>query len=98
MIRIVLAGVAAVGLSFAADAETYPVHMHRHVHTHHRVGGGFHPVAGIYHGGAPGEVGPLCQDANGSLLVCSSRNGGALGEVGPLCQDANGSLLVCSSG
>ena len=90
MIRIVLAGVAAVGLSFAADAETYHVHAHRNVHTHHRVAGGFHP--------APGDVGPLCQDANGSLLVCTSRNGGAPGEVGPLCQDANGSLLVCSAG
>ena len=43
MIRIVLAGVAVFGLTFAADAETYHVHAHRHVHAHHRVAGGFPP-------------------------------------------------------
>ena len=64
MIKIALAVVAAVGLTFAAHAQT---------------------------------VGPLCQDAHGSLLVCYSGHGG-VSQVGPLCQDAHGSLLVCYSG
>jgi hypothetical protein len=90
MIRIALAVVAAVGLTFAADAKTR--HVHGHVHAHHWVGGG----GGIYHGGVSG-VGPLCQTPDGTLVVCSSGHGG-VSEVGPLCQDPHGTLLVCYSG
>jgi hypothetical protein len=94
MIRIALAVVASVGLTFAADAQTYHVHRH-YVHYHHYAAGGYHPGGGMYHGVVSG-VGPLCQDPHGSLLVCSSRYGG-VSEVGPLCQDPHGILLVCYS-
>ena len=80
MIRVALAVVAAVGLTVAADAKTRHVHAHHWAHAHHWVR-------------SQVGVGPLCQDANGLLVVCGSQVG-----VGPLCQDANGTLLVCTPG
>jgi hypothetical protein len=81
MIRIALAIVTSVGLAFAADAQTSYVH---HVRAHHWEGAAYHL--------GPGQVGPLCQTPNGTLVVC----GGS--EVGPLCQVSNGTLVVCSGG
>jgi hypothetical protein len=40
------------------------------------------------------QIGPLCQTADGSLIVCS-RHGGD--QIGPLCQTPDGSLIVCHS-
>ena len=67
MIRIALALVAAVGLTFAAVGLTFS---------------------------ADAQIGPLCQTADGALIVCHFRHGGA-SQIGPLCQTSDGKLAVC---
>ena len=62
MIRIALAVVAAVGLSFAADAEVGPLCQ---------TPNGALVVCYSGHGGGS-QVGPLCQIPNGALVVCHS--------------------------
>ena len=88
MIRIALAVVAAVGLTFAADAQTGP-----------QIGplcqtlDGNLVVCHSRQAGGP-QIGPLCQTLDGHLVVC--RSGQA--QIGPLCQTPEGNLVVCRSG
>jgi hypothetical protein len=67
MIRIALAVVAAVGLTFAADAQVGPLCQ---------TPDGALVVCYSGHGGVS-QVGPLCQtpDGTGTLIVCPSRRG-----------------------
>ena len=74
MIRIALAVVAAVGLTFAADAEIGPLCQTPE---------GSLVVCHSRHGGAS-QIGPLCQTPEGSLVVCHSRHGGARADWSPL--------------
>ena len=61
MIRIALAVVAAVGLTFAADAEIGPLCQ---------TPDGALIVCHSRHGA--GQIGPLCQTPDGGLVVCHS--------------------------
>jgi len=87
MIKIALGVVAAVGLTFAADAEIAEIGplcqtLDGNLIVCHR------------HGGAA-QIGPLCQTLDGNLMVCH-RHGGAA-QIGPLCQTPDGNLVVCHS-
>ena len=84
MIRIVLGVVAAVGLTFAADAQVGPLCQ---------TPDGNLVVCYSGHGGGP-QVGPLCQTPDGNLVVCSFGRGG-VPQAGPLCQTPDGNLVVC---
>jgi hypothetical protein len=84
MIRIALAVVAAVGLTFAADAQVGPLCQ---------TPDGTLVVCYSGHGGGS-QVGPLCQTPDGTLVVCYSAHGGG-SQVGPLCQTPDGTLVVC---
>lgn len=83
MIRIALAFVAAVGLTFAADAQIGPLCQ---------TPDGNLIVCHLRGGVA--QIGPLCQTPDGNLVVCHSLSGGA-GQIGPLCQTPDGNLVVC---
>jgi hypothetical protein len=65
MIRIALAVVAAVGLTFAADAQIGPLCQ---------TPDGNLVVCHSWHGGAA-QIGPLCQTPDGSLVVCHLKRG-----------------------
>ena len=60
MIRIALAVVAAVGLTFAAAAQIGPLcqTLDGHLVVCHTMRGG------------PSQIGPLCQTPDGNLVVC----------------------------
>ena len=88
MIRIALAAVAAVGLTFAADAAFSQIGP-----LCQTADGNL--IVCSRHGGVS-QIGPLCQTADGNLIVCS-RHGGA-SQIGPLCQTPDGNLIVCHSG
>jgi hypothetical protein len=60
MIRIALAVVAMVGLTFAADAQIGPLCQ---------TPDGNLVVCRTMHGG-PSQIGPLCQSPDGNLIVC----------------------------
>ena len=86
MIRIALAVAAAVGLSFAAYADTSQIGPLCQTADGNLV------VCHTWHGG-PSQIGPLCQTTDGNLIVCSRRGGAA--QIGPLCQTTDGNLVVC---
>jgi hypothetical protein len=86
MLRIALAVVATVGLTFAADAEIGPLCQTPE---------GSLIVCHPGHSGVA-QIGPLCQTPEGSLIVCHPRHSGA-SQIGPLCQTPDGSLIVCHS-
>jgi hypothetical protein len=65
MIRIALAVVAAVGLTFAADAQIGPLCQ---------TPDGNLVVCHSWHGGAA-QIGPLCQTPDGNLVVCHLKRG-----------------------
>jgi hypothetical protein len=65
MIRIALAVVAAVGLTFAADAQIGPLCQ---------TPDGNLVVCHSLRGGA-GQIGPLCQTPDGNLVVCHLKRG-----------------------
>jgi hypothetical protein len=87
MLRIALAAVVAVGLTFAADAEIGPLCQTPE---------GSLIVCHPAHRGAS-QIGPLCQTPEGSLIVCHPRHG-AGAQIGPLCQNPDGGLVVCHHG
>jgi hypothetical protein len=90
MIRIALAVVAAVGLTFPVDAQVGPLCQ---------TAAGTGTLVVCHSGRAGGsQVGPLCQNpaGTGTLVVChSGRAGGS--QVGHLCQTpaGTGTLVVC---
>ena len=65
MIRIALGVVAAVGLTFAADAQIGPLCQ---------TPDGKLAVCHSWRGGA-GQIGPLCQTSDGKLAVCHLKRG-----------------------
>ncbi len=86
MIRIGLAVVAAVGLTFAAHADIGPLCQTADgalIVCHHGHGGG-------------SQIGPLCQTPDGGLIVCHQHDAGS--QIGPLCQTPDGGLVVCHHG
>ena len=87
MIRIALAVVAAVGLTFAADAQIGPLCQ---------TPDGNLIVCHLGRGGAA-QIGPLCQTLDGNLVVCHTMHGGP-SQIGPLCQTPDGNLIVCHFG
>jgi hypothetical protein len=89
MIRIALAVMAAVGLTFAADAATSQIGPLCQTTDGNLV------VCHSWRGGA-GQIGPLCQTGDGNLIVCSRRGGAS--QIGPLCQTTDGNLIVCRRG
>ena len=88
MIRIALAVVAAVGLTFAADAAISQIGPLCQTPDGNLVV--CHRNAGA------AQIGPLCQTPDGNLIVCRFRRGGAA-QIGPLCQTPDGNLIVCHS-
>ena len=61
MIRIALAVVAAVGLTFTADAQIGPLCQTPDGNL------------AVCHQHAGGQIGPLCQTPDGNLVVCRFR-------------------------
>jgi hypothetical protein len=84
MIRIALAVVATVGLTFAADAQIGPL-----CQTPDGTG-----TLVVCHSGRS-QIGPLCLTPDHTLVVCRS---GLAGGSGPLCQTPDRALVVCHSG
>lgn len=87
--RMALAVVFAVGLSFAAEAQMSQIGPLCQTPDGNLV------VCHSWHGGAS-QIGPLCQTPDGNLIVCHSRHVGA-SQIGPLCQTPDGNLVVCHS-
>jgi hypothetical protein len=83
MIRIALAVVAAVGLTFAAEAQIGPLCQTADGN-----------LVVCHPGHAEAQIGPLCQTPDGNLVVCHSRRAGG-SQIGPLCQTPDGNLVVC---
>jgi hypothetical protein len=79
MIRIASAVVAAVGLTFAADAQIGPLCQAPD------------GTLAVCHSGLS-QIGPLCMTPDRTLVVCHS---GLAGGSGPLCQTPDLAVAVC---